>query len=70
MKDHYSISTRFRPLIKTLAHYDDRFRNYLKEYSEKLSDPLAKGFKMLNEEDIDIDECCKTLKFCIEHIYE
>lgn len=70
MKDHYVIASRFRPLVKTLAHFDDRFASYSRQYSEYLSDPLARGFKLLNEEEIDLQKCSEYFNFAAQHIFE
>ena len=70
IRKHYNIASYFRPLIKSLANSDDMFCNYARQYSEHLSDSLARGFKLLNEPDFNIENCYESLKSVLEHVYE
>ena len=70
IRKHYNIASFFRPLVKALASSDDRFGNYARQYSEKFSDSLARGFKLLSEPNFDNEKCYELLKFSVEHSYE
>uniref|UniRef100_A0A914Z0Q0 non-specific serine/threonine protein kinase n=1 Tax=Panagrolaimus superbus TaxID=310955 RepID=A0A914Z0Q0_9BILA len=70
IRKHYNIASYFRPLIKSLSSSDDSFCNYAQQYSENLSDSLARGFKLLNESDFNVENCYEALKSVAEHVYE
>ncbi|VDM42302.1 unnamed protein product [Toxocara canis] len=67
---HHDMMHDIRPLIRSLAHIDDRFRTYVRFYKESFSEPLVKGHKLLDEAGVDFPMCIRLFRSVLERIHQ
>uniref|UniRef100_A0A158R632 non-specific serine/threonine protein kinase n=1 Tax=Syphacia muris TaxID=451379 RepID=A0A158R632_9BILA len=72
--EHKHLMHDFRPIIRTLAYSDERFREYLRMYKDVFMAPLLEGCKVFEEGDVEnfgsVATLFQSVNYYLDSIYD